>query len=69
MTSGLGVGELSVGPPSGVDPVGKMRLQIQNKQTNKHTVLPRIQHTLLYTRSTNVKEGCVLSTGTRTRTL
>ena len=30
------VGELSVGPPLGVDPVGKMRLRIQNKQTNKH---------------------------------
>ena len=25
----------SVGPPLGVDPVGKMRLRISNKQTNK----------------------------------
>ena len=31
------VRELSVGPPSGVDPVGQMRLRIQNKQTNKQT--------------------------------
>ena len=30
------VGELSVGPPMGVDPVGQIRLRIQNKQTNKH---------------------------------
>ena len=29
------VGELSVGPPSGVDPAGQMRLRIQNK-TNKY---------------------------------
>ena len=26
------VGEISVGPPLGVDPVGQMRLWIQNKQ-------------------------------------
>ena len=35
------VGELSVGPPSGVDPAGQMRVRIQNKQTNivRHTHL------------------------------
>ena len=27
------VGEISVGPHLGVDPVGQMRLRIQNKQT------------------------------------
>ena len=26
---------ISLGPPLGVDPVGKMRLRIPNKQTNK----------------------------------
>ena len=29
------VGVITVGPPFGVDPVGKMRLRISNKQTNK----------------------------------
>ena len=37
------VGEISVGPPLGVDPVGQTRLRIQNKQTNKeHRVFPKI---------------------------
>ena len=30
----LVVGELSVGPPLGADPVGQMRLRIQSKKTN-----------------------------------
>ena len=29
------VGEFSVGPPLEVDPVGQMRLRIQNKQTTR----------------------------------
>ena len=33
------VGELSVGPPLGVDPMRQMRLRIQNKQTNIASVL------------------------------
>ena len=36
------VGELSVGPPLGVDPVWQMRLRIQNKQTNKQTNIASI---------------------------
>ena len=45
------------------------RLTDRHRKKDIYTLLPRIQHALLYTHSTNVKEGCVLSTGTRTRTL
>ena len=44
------VGELSVGPPSGVDPVGQMRLRIQNKQTSQPIPFPRGYFILLCTR-------------------
>ena len=41
------IGEISVGPPLGVDPVGQMHLRIQNKQANTyiHTYGHHVFHT------------------------
>ena len=41
-------GEISVGPPSGVDPVGQMQLRIQNKQTILDIVWGSIVRVVLY---------------------
>ena len=48
------VGVISVGPPSGVDPVGKMRLRISNKQT-KIVVWRRPKETFVWAMATCIK--------------
>ena len=42
------VGETSVGPPSGVDPVGTMRLRISNNNNNNNNNISDVVFYILF---------------------